>query len=198
MSDKKKSAALLPKIIAATTDEEAIQVLNDTLELLYLGDDYLELLKLKNRLNELKLDFKEIEDSYRAVSFPREYSQLAEIRDEIAFLYRTTNDELSYEINRCKLRWSDEGKTAVRAQSIIDAKWNEELIKVNNNKALSLSSLESVYGITDGYKEYLALASSSYGLFQELIAFFASMNKLSDSVASQASHALQILNRDVK
>ena len=46
----KESLLLIPKIIAATTEKEAADVLRDTLTALNLTTDYIELNKIKNVL----------------------------------------------------------------------------------------------------------------------------------------------------
>lgn len=198
MSNKKKSAELLPKIIAAKNNDEAITVLNETLKYLHLTSDYIDLVYLKDTMENFQIEYGEIIEKHKNIPFPRSYEALAEVRDELAFLYREIQDSLSFEINKTKILHGDDRKATVRAESIISAKENEDLKKANNNKQLSLSSLDRVYGISEEYQEYINLYALSYGLYHGLINLLSSIRLMSDSVASQANHALTVLQRDVK
>jgi len=194
----KKAAELLPQIINATTDEEAIVVLQNTLKLLHMSTDYTDLVELRDKMKEFEAEYRTLTDELRAMPFPRSYEALSELRENLAFLQRDTVDALSFQVNYSKIFLGDEKRTQVRAESIIEAASNEELITANNKKKLSLSALEKVYGISDTYQSYLNLAAFAYGNYQALIALLANMNKMLDSLASQAAHALQVLARDAK
>lgn len=195
---RKKSADLIPLIVKASDEASAIDVLHKTLEYLHLSSDYTTLVALKDRMSEFQSVYDGIVERYKSLSFPREYKDLAETRDELAFLYRDIQDELSFEINKLKIYWGEDAKTSVRAESMLSSKENEALKKANNGKDLSLSSLEKVYGAADEYKEFMNLYSVAYGLYHGLLNLLASIRLTSDSVASQAAHALTVLQKDVK
>jgi hypothetical protein len=191
-----KGEKLIPLIIGATDREKAINVLNETLKVLHLTTDYLDLVKLKDKLDEYQEQFKEISKEYEQSSFPREYHFLAKTRDDLAFLYRDITDSLSFEINSAKIRFGEDAKTEARGESIMALKDNADL-KINDKK-VSVSQLREVYGVAPEYKEYLNLYSISYGLYQNLIKLFESIKMLSDSISSQAKVAHEIDKRDVK
>lgn len=193
-----KSGELIPKIIEAKTREEAIAVLSDTLKALHLKSDFIELVALRDQMIAFEKQYREISDKYRSMPFPRQYHDLATARDDLSFLYRDIQDALSFEVNKNKIYWGEDKKTTVRADSMLEMKESEELRKLNNDKNLSLSSLKDIYGASEGYQEYLNLYSISYGMYQNLISMLSSIRLMSDSVASQASHALAVLNKDVK
>ena len=195
---KNKARELVPLIIEAKTEEDAINVLNESLKLLHLTSDYVSLVYLKDKLEEFQAEYKEIVNNYREIPFPRPYESLAETRDNLSFLYVQIQDELSFEINKCKIYWGEDKKATVRAESMVDAKDNEDLVKANNGKVLSLSSLDRVYGISGEYQEYMNLYSISYGMYQSLLSLLSSIRIMTDSVASQSSHALMILTKDAK
>jgi len=191
-----KGEKLIPLIVGATDREKAINVLNETLKVLHLTTDYLDLVKLKDKLDEYQEQFKEISKEYEQSSFPREYHFLAKTRDDLAFLYRDITDSLSFEINSAKIRFGEDAKTEARGESIMALKDNADL-KINDKK-VSVSQLREVYGVAPEYKEYLNLYSISYGLYQNLIKLFESIKMLSDSISSQAKVAHEIDKRDVK
>ena len=191
-----KGEKLIPLIIGATDREKAINVLNETLKVLHLTTDYLDLVKLKDKLDKYQEQFKEISKEYEQSSFPREYQFLAKTRDDLAFLYRDITDSLSFEINSAKIRFGEDAKTEARGESIMALKDNADL-KINDKK-VSVSQLREVYGVAPEYKEYLNLYSISYGLYQNLIKLFESIKMLSDSISSQAKVAHEIDKRDVK
>jgi hypothetical protein len=193
-----KSGDLIPKIIEAKTREEAIAVLSDTLKALHLKSDFIELVSLRDRMVAFEKEYRTISNAYKNMAFPRQYQDLATTRDNLSFLYRDIQDELSFEVNKNKIYWGEDKKTTIRADSMLELKGNEELKKLNNDKNLSLSSLKDIYGASEGYQEYLNLYSISYGLYQNLISLLSSIRIMTDSVASQASHALAVINKDVK
>jgi hypothetical protein len=191
-----KGAALIPLIISADNKEKAVEVLNETLKVLHLTSDYLELVKLKDRLDTFQESFNSISKKYEETSFPREYQFLAETRDELAFLYRDLTDNLSFEINSAKIKFGDDAKTEARGESIMKLK-DDDTIKIGGKK-VTVSQLREVYGVAPEYKEYLNLYSISYGLYQNLIKLFEAIKMLSDSISSQAKVAHEVDKRDVK
>lgn len=194
---KKKSGDLLPHIIEANDRDGAISVLNMVLEYLHLSSGYTTLVGLRDRMIEFQGQYESVVNRYRSLSFPREYKDLAEIRDDLAFLYRDIQDELSFEINKAKAH-GDEAKTAVRADSVISAKENAKLREINGGKPLSISALDRLYGVSEEYREYLNIYAISYGLYQSLMSLLTSIRLTSDSVASQCSYALHVLQKDAK
>lgn len=197
-NSRKKSADLIPLIIKAVDKDSAVDVLNKTLEYLHLTSDYVTLVNLKDRMEFYQSQYDEIIQHYKSLSFPRSYQDLAQVRDELSFTYRDIQDELSFEVNKLKILFGEDRKATVRAESMISAKENEELKKTNNNKPLSLSSLDRVYGISDEYQEYMNLYALAYGLYHGLMNILASIRLMSDSVASQAAHSLTVLQKDAK
>lgn len=194
---RKKSADLIPLIVKASDEASAIDVLHKTLEYLHLSSTYTTLVGLRDRMVEFQKQYEEIVGKYKSLPFPRDYKDLAEIRDSLAFLYRDIQDELSFEVNKAKSH-GDEAKTLVRAEAVISAKENEKLKEVNGGKPLSMSALDRLYGISDEYQEYLNTYGISYGLYQALMTLLTSIRIMSDSIASQASYALTVLQRDVR
>ena len=117
----KKSKDLIPKIISASNHDEAVVVLNEVLETLNLSQNYHHLAALKNKLDVRQSELQDVINKYKALSLPKSYESLHEIRMEIGFLYQATNDELSYDINRLKI-FHEERKTEARAAAMMDLK----------------------------------------------------------------------------
>jgi hypothetical protein len=65
-------------------------------------------------------------------------------------------------------------------------------------KAKSASALRDIIGGDSGYKEYVSLASISYGLWQELGKVLESIRLFTDTMASMAKREMTIDVKDVK
>ena len=81
----KKSATLIPKIIQAGNTEQAITVLNQVLKSLHFSSDYLELVSLKDELDDYQLKFNEVCE--KCVQ-ENDITILNNIRIELNFLFR--------------------------------------------------------------------------------------------------------------
>jgi hypothetical protein len=190
---KKKAGELIPKIISADTKEKAIEVLNDTLEALYLTTDYTELVHLKDVLNGYEKQYKEISDRYRSLDSPRRFENVHGIRVDLNFLYRDIVDELDFSINKNKIYY-EERKTIVRSSSILELREDSEFQE--RIKATSTSALRDVMGESGSYKKYVSLASISYGLYQNLRDLLNSIRLMTDSLASESSYLKNIERRE--
>lgn len=190
---KKKAGELIPKIISADTKEKAIEVLNDTLEALYLTNNYTQLVHLKDSLNGYEVKYKEISNEYRSLDSPRRFNDVHGIRVDLNFLYRDIVDELDFEINRLKIYY-EEQKTVVRASSMVSLKEDEDF--QSKIKANSTSALRDIVGADDGYKEFVSLASISYGLYQNLRDLLNSIRLMTDSLASESSYLKRIESKE--
>lgn len=189
MSSKKKAGELLPKIIEATDRNSAIKVLNDVLEALYLTHNYTELVGLKDTLSGYEAKYKEISNRYRNLESPKTFDAVHDIRVDLNFLYRDIVDELDFDVNRLKIYY-EEVKTSVRADSMLSLKEDEDFqAKI---KANSTSALRDIVGADDGYKEYVSLASISYGLYQNLRNLLNSVRQMTDSLASESAYLRNI------
>lgn len=175
--------------------KDAVEVLEEVLSALHLSNDYTTLVGLKTRLKEFEKQYREITDDLRSLSFPRKYEDVHNIRTELNFLYRDISDELSFEINRTKIYY-EEYKTVQRAASIENIK-NDETLQ-EKFKAKSTSALRDIVGADGDYEEYVALASISYGLFQNLISLLNSIRMTTDTLAAECKNILSINIKDVK
>ena len=191
----KESQLLIPKIIAATTEKEAADVLRDTLTALNLTTDYIELNKIKNVLQGYEVEFKDISDRYRELASPKTYTDLHEVRVELNFLYRDVTDNCSFEINQKKIYW-EERKTVIRGEAMFEIAGDENKQKVV--KATSASALRDVYGAADSMKEYVHLYAISYGLYKNLESLLTSIRMMIDSISSEEKHLLFIEQKDAK
>ena len=191
----KKSEDLLPIIQKATTREEAIEALNNVVEVLHLSQNYFHLMELKKTMKEHKDSFKVITDRYRSIPVPRPYNSLHELRMELSFLSRDFADSLAFEVNKAKI-YHEEGKTVARAAGILelkdDSKFQEQL------KTTSASGLRDMVGASGTYQEFTALAAVSYGLYQEFHKVGDSMKMFNDALASECREMQFIEQRDIK
>lgn len=189
MDRKKKAGELLDLIVASKNHEDALATLNKALEMLYLTSDYTYLVGLKDKLTSFQEQFKTLSTRYDKSE--KRYCDIDEIRTDCAFLYREINDELSFDINRLKIH-HEEDKTARRYDAMVNMKDNEHF------KAASASAARDLVGGDAGYREYIALASMSYGLWKEHGSLLDSIKLFTDALASRAKSEFEIETRDVK
>jgi len=191
----KKSEKLVPLIINAKTEQDAVEVLKQTLKILNLTSDYVELNNLKYELNDFEAKFKKVADSYKELGTPKRYIDVHTIRVELNFLYRDITDALAFSINQNKI-YFEEQKTVVRAESMLELRDDEAL--QDKVKAKSTSALRDIYGAAEGTKEFVNLASISYGLYKNLETLLNGVRMLTDSIASEEKYLLMVETRDVK
>jgi hypothetical protein len=118
-----KSRELLPKIVGASNNNEAIEVLHDVLELLHLSNSYTDLVKVRDDLTEQKQIFAEITNTYN--NSEKSIEVMMDFRKDLNFLYRDISDKFSYTVNKNKI-FFEEQKTAVRAEAMKNLKENNE------------------------------------------------------------------------
>lgn len=188
----KKSARLIPLIVEAANNEQAITVLNEVLKTLHFSSDYLELVSLKDRLDEYASKFNSI---CSTCAVETDIAVLNNMRIELNFLYREISDSLVFEINKSKI-FFEEHKTIVRASGMIEIRDNEVL--QGKIKATSTTALRDIVGLSDEYKENVACISISYGLFKQLEAILNGIKMMTDSLASKTNYERIILTKDVK
>src|SRR5690606_27246929 len=146
---------------------------------LYLTNNYTQLVHLKDSLNSYEKHYREISDAYRSLVSPRRFEDVHGIRVDLNFLYRDIVDELDFEINRLKIYY-EEIKTSVRAESMLSLKEDEDF--QSKIKANSTSALRDIVGADNSYKEFVSLASISYGLYQNLRDLLNSIRLMTDSL----------------
>jgi hypothetical protein len=195
MSSNKKSLPLVEAMVAATTKEEAIKVLNNVLESLHLTTNYLRLVELKDIMDGYSKEYGEIINSYRELESPISYEELSNIRTNLNFLYRDCSDALSFEIGKLYLYYK-EGKTLARGNAMKDLKDNEEFQK--DFKTKSLSGLRDVLGMSGVYDSWVTNQAVAYGLWKGLDTLLNAIRMFTDTVSSEAKRELFILQKDVK
>lgn len=188
-----KAKSLLPKIIEATNNQEAIKVLNDVLQALYLTNNYTDIVKLKDDLEEQKVKYNRITNEYD--NGEKNLPNMIETRTRLNFLYRDISDKFTFDINRLKI-FFEEQKTVVRGQSMKNLRADVEVQEMF--KATSTSALRDIVGISSKYEEFVANASISYGLWQELNNILNSIRMFIDLLASSIKNEQLILQKDVK
>lgn len=188
-----KAKDLLPKIIEATTKKEAIEVLHDVLEALYLTNNYTDIVRIKDALGESKERYGRITDEYNDSG--RSIEVMMKTRTELNFLYRDISDKFSFDINRLKIFY-EECKTSVRAESMKNLKGDTEIQAIFNAK--STSSLRDIVGLSDTYREFIANYSIAYGLFKDLEVLLNSIRMFIDLLASGIKNEQSIIIKDAR
>lgn len=191
MSNKSKD--LIPKIISSKDKKEAISVLNDVLEALYLTNNYTDIVRIKDSFTEQKDRYRKVTDTYEHGK--RDLESMLNTRTELNFLYRDISDEFSFDINRLKIFY-EECKTSVRAESMKNLKGDTEIQAIFNAK--STSSLRDIVGLSDTYREFIANYSIAYGLFKELESVLNSVRMFIDLMSSSIKSEQIIQMKDAK
>ena len=192
-STNNKARELLPKIIEASNNAEAIETLHSILEALHLSNNYTDLVKVRDGLAEEKQNFVNITDAYN--SSPQSIEDMMQCRKNLNFLYRDISDKFSYVVNKNKI-FFEEQKTSVRAEAMKNLKENQQAQEIFKTK--STSGLRDIVGFDGLYQEYISNASISYGLYQELSSVLNSIRMFIDLIASQIKHEQLILQKDAK
>ena len=188
----KKSAELIPKIIEATDKSSAIGVLNLVLQSLHFSSDYLELVALKDELDEYSEKFNQICKDCLTLE---DISQINNKRIELNFLYREITDKLTFPVNKLKI-FHEESKTINRASAMMQIRENEDI--QSKIKATSSTALRDIVGLSDTYKENVSCISISYGLYKQLDNLLSAIKMMTDSLASKSSYERIITMKDVK
>lgn len=191
----KKSINLIPKIIEATTREEAIEVLNEMLSSLYITNEYVDASKIKDKLEGYKTQYKSITTNYDNLGQVKSYQQVNEIRKDLNFLYRDIVDNIVFDINRLKIYY-EEYKTIQRASSMTSLKNNQTF--QSNIKATSPSALRDIVGADEQYNEYVATTSITYGMYMELKELLEAVKQFTNTISSEERYLLNIEVVDVK
>lgn len=188
-----KAKELLPKIIGATNNKQAVEVLHLLLESLYLTNDYTDIVKLKDKLTDYKDNYRTITDTYEQSK--RTIEDMLNCRTNLNFLYRDTSDAMSFDVNRLKIFY-EEAKTSVRGESLKNLKEDKAIQETFNAK--STSALRDIVGISGKYQEYIANYSISYGLYKDLEALLNSIRMFLDLLSSAIKNEQLILQKDIK
>ena len=62
-----KSKNLIPLIIDAKDVEEAIEVLKEVMDNLYITEDYVEIMRITDKLNEMKADYNVLTNKIKTI-----------------------------------------------------------------------------------------------------------------------------------
>lgn len=192
MSTQKKSTQLIDKIIAAKNKIEAIEILNDTLEVLHLSKRYTEMVAITDEIQtftkELNLIDNKINDSIKT------HEELNEIRHELDRLYIKVNDSLTHKVSVAKIYY-DEIKSTRRYEALSNLKDSDT---AKNFKAKSTSALETIIGGDDNYAQLASEKAISYGNYKQLEGLMKGIERLGNTVASREKRELIILGKDTK
>ena len=188
-----KAKDLIPGIIEAKTKKEAVEVLHNVLEALYLTNNYTDIVKIKDGLETKEQEYREITDLY--IASEKTIEDMIATRTNLNFLYRDISDRFSFDINRLKI-YHDEHKTSVRSDSMKFLKNDPESQELFNAK--STSALRDIVGMSGIYKEFVANYSISYGLYKNLETLLNSIKMFIDLLAISIKHEQIILQKDAR
>lgn len=188
-----KAAELLPKMVEVKNKTEALEVLYQILQSLHLTNNYTDLVKIKDELEEKKTDFHSITDAYGKSE--KTLQALMDYRQHLSFLYRDVVDQFSFKINKNKI-YFEEARGTIKADSYKSLKDNEELQAEFGLK--SKTALKDFLHYSEIYREYTANYSIAYALYKELDGLLNSIKQFIDLISGQIRLELNIQNQDVK
>ena len=96
-----KSKNLIPLIIDAKDVEEAIEVLKEVMDNLYITEDYVEIMRITDKLNEMKADYNVLTNKIKTMEKTTE--NILNMRMELTFFYRDVTNEFSFDVNKAKI-----------------------------------------------------------------------------------------------
>lgn len=167
-----KSKELIPLIIEANDAEGAISVLKEVMDNLYITEDYVEIMRITDRIREMKDDFDRIVAPIK--NMERTMENIIEVRTNLTFLYKDVINEFSFDVNKAKI-FEEEFKTAERGKALTRLSINKDILEQFNMKKPSASTLRDVLGLDDKYSEYIHRLSQSYANYKTLESFLISI-----------------------
>jgi hypothetical protein len=192
MSNKAKE--LIPQIIEAKNEADAIGVLKNTMKLLHLSTSYSSMGDLRDRLDHYQREFRRISQGLAEEGVIIEYSALNHMRANLSFLYRDIQDELSAPINSNKIFY-EEIKTTRRAEGLKELRESDI---ARDFKANSTNALKEILGASETYAQYANDYAIAYGNFKTLDNLLNAVRLSLDSIASREKYELIVLQKDAK
>ena len=176
-----KSKNLIPLIIDAKDVDEAISVLKEVMDNLYITEDYVEIMRITDRLNEMKADYNVLTNKIKTMEKTTE--NILNMRMELTFFYRDVTNEFSFDVNKAKI-FEEEFKTAERGKALTRLSDNKGVLEQFNMKKPSASTLRDILGLDDEYSEYIHRLSQSYGNYKTLESFLISIRDFINLMSS--------------
>ena len=147
---------------------------------------------VRDRLKSYELKFREISNTLTVNLL--DYEALIGIRTQLNFLYRDISDELTAIVNTNKIYY-EQVKTSRRADAINALLGSEEAEKF---KAKSVSAIEKIIGVNEGYAQYASEYAMAYGSYKNLGTLLESIRLTTDTLASRMRYELTVNQKDVK
>jgi hypothetical protein len=187
----KKSQQIIDSIKKANNKEQAVSVIKSIIEALDMTQEAQTLNRIHSELQVCGEEFTELEQKYKALEVPREYSEVQELRTQANFLYRKIVDEYVHTTTRLRTLY-EEQKTTERNVAMKYLKNSPE------HSDVPKSSLRDYLGAAPNYKEWMveyAMARGNYDLINKLLE---SIRLFTDSLASELKGLHTVNVKDVK
>lgn len=182
-----KAEKLLPQIIEANTRPKAIEALYEILKELHLNQDYRDLVKIKEELDEKAEDLDRIVAGFENKILSVE--ELHNFRWQLSLLYREVVDKFSFKINKTKI-YFEESRGTVKADSFKEIKDSPKLSEELGAK--STSALKDFLHYSGIYREYTSNYSIAYGLYKQLDGLLSSIQHFINYIASKIKSEYEI------
>ena len=176
-----KSKNLIPLIIDAKDVDEAFSVLKEVMDNLYITEDYVEIMRITDRINEMKAEYNALTNKIKTMEKTTE--NILDMRMELTFFYRDVTNEFSFDVNKAKI-FEEEFKTAERGKALTRLSDNKNVLEQFNMKKPSASTLRDILGLDDEYSEYIHRLSQSYGNYKTLESFLISIRDFINLMSS--------------
>ncbi len=190
-----KAEKYLEKIIEATTEEHAVDILVEIAKDLGIDHSYSGLVLAKDQLKTYQEAFKRTRARVTSANVPS-MELLLDVRREVSFAYNELVDNLSSDINSAKLQFGEDARKIVKGESLIQV-MNDEALK-EKIKSKSATSLKELIGTTDGYVAWLNCHKLSYANWNTFRGMLDSWKMYSDYLAAAIRHEATIKITDVK
>lgn len=190
-----KSEDLIPQIIEAKDKSDAVEVMKNVLNILNFSNEYAEISKLANELEEDKDYFTALTDSIEDCK--GDIHKLFDMKLKLNYFYRDTGDKYKFKAHQWKIFWQ-EVKTQRRAEAMANIKENPDILESMSIKSASASALREIIGADAGYQEFIKTYPLAEGFQKSVDNFLDVIYQFTNTVASMIAFEKNVEMKDQK
>lgn len=190
-----KNEDLIPQIIEAKDKQDAITVMKSVLQILNFSNDYVEISKLANELEEDKEYFTALTDSIEDCK--GNIQKLFDMKVKLNYFYRDMGDKYKFKAHKWKIFWQ-EVKTQRRAEAMANIKESPDILESMSIKSASASALREIIGADSGYQEYIKTYPLAEALQKSVDNFLDVIYQFTNTVASMIAFEKNVELKDQK
>lgn len=190
-----KSEDLIPQIIEAKDKSDAIEVMRNVLSILNFSNEYAEISKLANELEEDKDYFTALTDTIEDCK--GDIQKLFDMKIKLNYFYRDMGDKYKFKAHLWKIFWQ-EVKTQRRAEAMSRLKEDPDILESMSIKSASASALREIIGADAGYQEFIKTYPLAEGFQKSVDNFLDVIYQFTNTVASMIAFEKNVEMKDQK